>query len=111
MPPAARPLLQLRFFSAELKHEIHVWRLTAQRISPASREETAVRSLLLRKVLALEHLLAQRLHSFQRYQTGSRRACCSLLSLTGCAWWDCVNRLSRHHPNRVQMSYTTSELK
>ncbi|XP_059228045.1 P protein [Mustela nigripes] len=50
----------------ELKHEIHVWRLTAQRISPASREETAVRGLLLGKVQALEHLLAQRLHTFHR---------------------------------------------
>ncbi|KAJ8777806.1 hypothetical protein J1605_014159 [Eschrichtius robustus] len=53
-------------FPAELKHEIHVWRLTAQRISPASREETAVRGLLLGKVLALERLLARRLHSFHR---------------------------------------------
>ncbi|KAK7813788.1 hypothetical protein U0070_003697, partial [Myodes glareolus] len=52
-----------------MKHEIHVWRLTAQRISPASREETAVRGLLLEKVLALEHLLAQRLRSFHRYHT------------------------------------------
>ncbi|XP_076978438.1 P protein [Tamandua tetradactyla] len=50
----------------ELKHEIHVWRLTAQRISPASREETAVRRLLLGKVLALEHLLARRLRTFHR---------------------------------------------
>uniref|UniRef100_A0A452VPF4 OCA2 melanosomal transmembrane protein n=1 Tax=Ursus maritimus TaxID=29073 RepID=A0A452VPF4_URSMA len=50
----------------ELKHEIHVWRLTAQRISPASREETAVRGLLLGKVRALEHLLARRLHTFHR---------------------------------------------
>nr|XP_019838482.1 PREDICTED: P protein [Bos indicus] len=50
----------------ELKHEIHVWRLTAQHISPASREETAVRGMLLEKVLTLEHLLAQRLHSFHR---------------------------------------------
>ncbi|XP_054417957.1 P protein isoform X2 [Pteronotus mesoamericanus] len=50
----------------ELKHEIHVWRMTAQRISPASREETAVRGLLLRKVLVLEQLLARRLHTFHR---------------------------------------------
>ncbi|XP_037688738.1 P protein [Choloepus didactylus] len=50
----------------ELKHEIHVWRLTAQRISPASREETAVRRLLLAKVQALEHLLARRLRTFHR---------------------------------------------
>ncbi|OBS70132.1 hypothetical protein A6R68_01327, partial [Neotoma lepida] len=71
------PLLRLLYWNrklynkepseiVELKHEIHVWRLTAQRISPASREETAVRGLLLEKVLALEHLLAQRLHSFHR---------------------------------------------
>ncbi|XP_013363120.1 PREDICTED: P protein [Chinchilla lanigera] len=71
------PLLRLLYWNqklynkepsdlVELKHEIQVWRLTAQRISPASREETAVRSLLLRKVLALEHLLARRLHNFQR---------------------------------------------
>lgn len=57
--------------AAELKHEIHVWRLTAQRISPASREETTVQGLLLRKVLALEQLLARRLHSFHRYQAGA----------------------------------------
>ncbi|XP_054569165.1 P protein [Eptesicus fuscus] len=71
------PLLRLLFWNrklynkepseiVELKHEIHVWRLTAQRISPASREETAVRGLLLGKVLALERLLARRLHSFHR---------------------------------------------
>ncbi|XP_030173446.1 P protein [Lynx canadensis] len=71
------PLLRLLFWNkklynrepseiVELKHEIHVWRLTAQRISPASREETAVRGLLLRKVQALEHLLARRLHTFHR---------------------------------------------
>ncbi|XP_058398225.1 P protein isoform X2 [Diceros bicornis minor] len=71
------PLLRLLYWNkklynkepseiVELKHEIHVWRLTAQRISPASREETAVRGLLLGKVLALEHLLARRLHTFRR---------------------------------------------
>ncbi|XP_076791291.1 P protein isoform X1 [Arvicanthis niloticus] len=71
------PLLRLLYWNkklynkepseiVELKHEIHVWRLTAQRISPASREETAVRGLLLEKVLTLEHLLAQRLQSFHR---------------------------------------------
>ncbi|XP_072807682.1 P protein-like [Vicugna pacos] len=71
------PLLRLLYWNeklynkepseiVELKHEIHVWRLTAQRISPASREETAVRGLLLEKVLALERLLARRLHSFHR---------------------------------------------
>ncbi|KAF0876107.1 P protein, partial [Crocuta crocuta] len=71
------PLLRLLFWNkklynkepsdiVELKHEIHVWRLTAQRISPASREETAVRGLLLGKVQALEHLLTRRLHTFHR---------------------------------------------
>nr|XP_045002404.1 P protein isoform X2 [Jaculus jaculus] len=71
------PLLRLLYWNkklynkepseiVELKHEIHVWRLTAQRISPASREETAVRGLLLGKVLALEHLLARRLQTFHR---------------------------------------------
>uniref|UniRef100_A0A4W2F3D2 OCA2 melanosomal transmembrane protein n=1 Tax=Bos indicus x Bos taurus TaxID=30522 RepID=A0A4W2F3D2_BOBOX len=71
------PLLRLLYWNkklynkepseiVELKHEIHVWRLTAQHISPASREETAVRGMLLEKVLTLEHLLAQRLHSFHR---------------------------------------------
>ncbi|XP_004421964.1 PREDICTED: P protein [Ceratotherium simum simum] len=71
------PLLRLLYWNkklynkepseiVELKHEIHVWRLTAQRISPASREETAVRGLLLGKVLALERLLARRLHTFRR---------------------------------------------
>uniref|UniRef100_A0A8D0M9F7 OCA2 melanosomal transmembrane protein n=1 Tax=Sus scrofa TaxID=9823 RepID=A0A8D0M9F7_PIG len=71
------PLLRLLYWNrklynkepseiVELKHEIHVWRLTAQRISPASHEETAVRGLLLEKVLSLERLLARRLHSFHR---------------------------------------------
>ncbi|XP_006861982.1 PREDICTED: P protein [Chrysochloris asiatica] len=48
----------------ELKHEIHVWRLTAQRINPASREETLVRHLLMDKVQALERLLVWKLHTF-----------------------------------------------
>ncbi|XP_064223890.1 P protein isoform X1 [Aotus nancymaae] len=71
------PLLRLLYWNrklynkepseiVELKHEIHVWRLTAQRISPASREETAVRRLLLGKVVTLEHLLAGRLRTFHR---------------------------------------------
>uniref|UniRef100_A0A8C5M101 OCA2 melanosomal transmembrane protein n=1 Tax=Leptobrachium leishanense TaxID=445787 RepID=A0A8C5M101_9ANUR len=50
----------------ELKHEIHVWRLTAQRINPASREETAVKCLLMQKVLTLESLLWKKLKTFQR---------------------------------------------
>ncbi|KAM8783427.1 P protein isoform 3-T3 [Rhynchonycteris naso] len=71
------PLLRLLYWNrklynkepseiVELKHEILVWRLTAQRISPASREETAVRGLLLGKVVALQRLLARRLHTFHR---------------------------------------------
>uniref|UniRef100_A0A674I2V0 Citrate transporter-like domain-containing protein n=1 Tax=Terrapene triunguis TaxID=2587831 RepID=A0A674I2V0_9SAUR len=50
----------------ELKHEIHVWRLTAQRINPASREETAVKCLLMQKVLTLEILLRKKLKTFHR---------------------------------------------
>ncbi|XP_015266443.1 PREDICTED: P protein [Gekko japonicus] len=50
----------------ELKHEIHVWRLTAQRINPASREETAVKCLLMQKVLALDMLLRKKLTTFHR---------------------------------------------
>ncbi|XP_038616314.1 P protein [Tachyglossus aculeatus] len=50
----------------ELKHEIHVWKLTAQRINPASREETAVKCLLTQKVQALEFLLKRKLKTFQR---------------------------------------------
>nr|XP_025037030.1 P protein isoform X2 [Pelodiscus sinensis] len=50
----------------ELKHEIHVWRLTAQRINPASREETAVKCLLMQKVLALEILLKNKLKTFHK---------------------------------------------
>ncbi|XP_062854223.1 P protein [Trichomycterus rosablanca] len=50
----------------ELKHEILVWRQTAQRINPASREETAVKCLLMQKVLNLESLLRKTLHTFQR---------------------------------------------
>ncbi|KAM9171364.1 P protein [Pangshura tecta] len=50
----------------EMKHEIHVWRLTAQRINPASREETAVKCLLMQKVLTLEILLRKKLKTFHR---------------------------------------------
>ncbi|NWH75388.1 P protein, partial [Piaya cayana] len=50
----------------ELKHEIYVWRLTAQRINPASREETAVKCLLMQKVLTLEILLRKKLRTFHR---------------------------------------------
>ncbi|OCT92504.1 hypothetical protein XELAEV_18015561mg [Xenopus laevis] len=49
-----------------LKHEIHVWKLTAQRINPASREETAVKCLLMQKVLTLESLSRKKLQTFQR---------------------------------------------
>uniref|UniRef100_A0A8C9TT40 OCA2 melanosomal transmembrane protein n=1 Tax=Scleropages formosus TaxID=113540 RepID=A0A8C9TT40_SCLFO len=51
----------------ELKHEILVWRQTAQRINPASREETAVKCLLMQKVLNLESLLRKKLKTFQRW--------------------------------------------
>ncbi|XP_016322576.1 P protein [Sinocyclocheilus anshuiensis] len=50
----------------ELKHEILVWRQTAHRINPASREETAVKCLLMQKVLNLESLLRKKLKTFQR---------------------------------------------
>ncbi|XP_061635866.1 P protein isoform X4 [Phyllopteryx taeniolatus] len=50
----------------ELKHEILVWRQTAQRINPASREETAVKCLLMQKVLNLEGLLRKMMKTFQR---------------------------------------------
>ncbi|XP_040192247.1 P protein isoform X1 [Rana temporaria] len=50
----------------ELKHEIHVWKSTAQRINPASREETAVKCLLMQKVLTLESMLRKKLKTFQR---------------------------------------------
>ncbi|XP_047669005.1 P protein isoform X2 [Tachysurus fulvidraco] len=50
----------------EMKHEILVWRQTAQRINPASREETAVKCLLMQKVLNLECLLRKKLRTFQR---------------------------------------------
>uniref|UniRef100_A0A3Q2PBU6 OCA2 melanosomal transmembrane protein n=1 Tax=Fundulus heteroclitus TaxID=8078 RepID=A0A3Q2PBU6_FUNHE len=50
----------------ELKHEILVWRQTAQRINPASREETAVKCLLMQKVLNLENLLRKLMKTFQR---------------------------------------------
>ncbi|XP_010181531.1 PREDICTED: P protein-like, partial [Mesitornis unicolor] len=49
-----------------LKHEIYVWRLTAQRINPASREETAVKCLLMQKVLTLEMILRKKLRTFHR---------------------------------------------
>ncbi|XP_037554242.1 P protein [Nematolebias whitei] len=50
----------------ELKHEILVWRQTAQRINPASREETAVKCLLMQKVFNLENLLRKMMKTFQR---------------------------------------------
>uniref|UniRef100_A0A6I8NDR5 OCA2 melanosomal transmembrane protein n=1 Tax=Ornithorhynchus anatinus TaxID=9258 RepID=A0A6I8NDR5_ORNAN len=50
----------------ELKHEIQVWKLTTQRVNPASREETAVKCLLMQKVQALEFLLKRKLKTFQR---------------------------------------------
>nr|XP_046247858.1 P protein [Scatophagus argus] len=50
----------------ELKHEILVWKQTAQRINPASREETAVKCLLMQKVLNLESLLRKMMKTFQR---------------------------------------------
>uniref|UniRef100_A0A8C6PN56 OCA2 melanosomal transmembrane protein n=1 Tax=Nothobranchius furzeri TaxID=105023 RepID=A0A8C6PN56_NOTFU len=50
----------------ELKHEILVWRQAAQRINPASREETAVKCLLMQKVLNLENLLRKMMKTFQR---------------------------------------------
>ncbi|XP_034387254.1 P protein [Cyclopterus lumpus] len=49
----------------ELKHEVLVWRQTAQRINPASREETAVKCLLMQKVLNLESLLRKMMKTFQ----------------------------------------------
>ena len=51
---------------AELKHEILVWRQTAQRINPASREETAIKCLLMQKVLNLESALRNMMKTFQR---------------------------------------------
>ncbi|XP_037326619.1 P protein [Pungitius pungitius] len=48
----------------ELKHEILVWRQTAQRINPASREETAVKCLLMQKVFNLESLLRKMMKTF-----------------------------------------------
>lgn len=59
-------LIRLFFFPPELKHEILVWRQTAQRINPASREETAVKCLLMQKVLNLESLLRKMMKTFQR---------------------------------------------
>ncbi|XP_062251810.1 P protein [Platichthys flesus] len=50
----------------ELKHEILVWRQTAQRINPASREETAVKCLLMQKVLNLENLHRKMMKTFQK---------------------------------------------
>ncbi|CAL8393888.1 unnamed protein product [Boreogadus saida] len=50
----------------ELKHEILVWRQTAQRINPASREETAIKCLLMQKVLNLESALRNMMKTFQR---------------------------------------------
>lgn len=70
------PVLQLNPLScpdlcrpAELKHEILVWRQTAHRINPASREETAVKCLLMQKVLNLESLLRKKLKTFHRCHT------------------------------------------
>lgn len=56
----------------ELKHEILVWRQTAQRINPASREETAVKCLLMQKVLNLENLLRKLMKTFQRLENNPK---------------------------------------
>lgn len=45
-----------------------MWRQTAQRINPASREETAVKCLLMQKVLNLENLLRKLMKTFQRLE-------------------------------------------
>uniref|UniRef100_UPI00358FEFAA P protein isoform X2 n=2 Tax=Myxine glutinosa TaxID=7769 RepID=UPI00358FEFAA len=50
----------------ELRHEIQVWKMAAQKISPASREETTVKCLLVQKVLSLEHLLQNSLKLYER---------------------------------------------
>ncbi|XP_031430379.1 P protein [Clupea harengus] len=73
---ASFPLLRMLFWNkklynkdpleiVELKHEILVWKQTAQRINPASREETAVKRLLMQKVLNLESLLRNKLRTYQ----------------------------------------------
>lgn len=101
-----RPWLPL---PAELKHEIHVWRLTAQRISPASREETAVRGLLLGKVLALERLLARRLHSFHRYRAGlcqgHARPTTPAVLVPGCSGGGRASATSPPAPSRAPTSH------
>lgn len=48
----------------DLQHEVLVWRQTAQRINPASREETAVKCLLMQKVLDLEVRLRSMMKTF-----------------------------------------------
>ncbi|XP_075909529.1 P protein isoform X2 [Petromyzon marinus] len=50
----------------ELQHEVLVWKLAAQRITPASREETTVKCLLMHKVLSLEELLRKKMNTFHR---------------------------------------------
>ncbi|XP_078737261.1 P protein [Lampetra fluviatilis] len=50
----------------ELQHEVLVWKLAAQRITPASREETTVKCLLMHKVLSLEELLRKKMNTFRR---------------------------------------------
>lgn len=117
MPAGVRGCGRLRAqlsFPAELKHEIHVWRLTAQRISPASREETAVRGLLLGKVRALEHLLARRLHTFHRYQARALLRLLLVFIFTSCAQWlDCINNLFTTTPmvSKCHRVYHSSKLK
>ncbi|XP_035663248.1 P protein-like [Branchiostoma floridae] len=50
----------------ELKHEIKIWRQTAQRVTPASREENTVKALLTQKVLTLENTLKKKLYNLNR---------------------------------------------
>lgn len=78
----------------ELKHEILVWRQTAQRINPASREETAVKCLLMQKVLNLENLLRKLMKTFQRLKNKKTTFINPLVSrnqpikmLIGCLWF------------------------
>ncbi|CAH1267195.1 OCA2 [Branchiostoma lanceolatum] len=67
----------------ELKHEIKIWRQTAQRVTPASREENTVKALLTQKVLTLENTLKKKLYNLNRQRPEDTNWQASLAELEG----------------------------
>lgn len=100
MPLCVLPPLNMSVcpLTPELKHEILVWRQTAQRINPASREETAVKCLLMQKVLNLENLLRKMMKTFQRLNEKPTLLFCVTLKIAFitylriCSFFLCISK-------------------